>query len=68
MHTLQWLKSGTTIVIVTHRSNILQAVDRILLVVDGTAKAYGPRDEVPAALRNNFQQAPAIPQPQAATP
>ena len=70
LHTLQWLKSqGTTIVIVTHRSNILQAVDRILLVVDGTAKAYGPRDEVLAALQKQLSaQAPAIPQPQAATP
>ena len=70
LQTLQWLKSqGTTIVIVTHRSNILQAVDRILLVVDGTAKAYGPRDEVLAALQQQLAaQAPAIPQPQAATP
>jgi len=70
LQTLRWLKSqGTTIVIVTHRSNILQAVDRILLVVDGTAKAYGPRDEVLAALQKQLSaQVPAIPQPQAATP
>jgi ATP-binding cassette, subfamily C, type I secretion system permease/ATPase len=70
VRTLLWLKSqGTTIVIVTHRPNILQAVDRILLVVDGTAKAYGPRDEVLAALQKQASpQAPANPKPQVATP
>ena len=70
LRTLLWLKSqGTTIVIVTHRPNILQAVDRILLVVDGTAKAYGPRDEVLAALQKQASpQAPANPKPQVAAP
>lgn len=70
VHTLRWLKSqGTTIVIVTHRPNILQTVDRILLVVDGTAKAYGPRDEVLAALQKQLSpQAPANPKPQVAAP
>lgn len=70
VRTLLWLKSqGTTIVIVTHRPNILQAVDRILLVVDGTAKAYGPRDEVLAALQKQLSpQAPANPKPQVAAP
>lgn len=70
VHTLLWLKSqGTTSVIVTHRPNILQAVDRVLLVVDGTVKAYGPRDEVMAALQKQASpQAPANPKPQAAAP
>jgi ATP-binding cassette subfamily C exporter for protease/lipase len=70
VHTLLWLKSqGTTIVIVTHRPNILQAVDRILLVVDGTTKAYGPRDDVMAGLQKQaLPQSPALPMPQLATP
>jgi ATP-binding cassette, subfamily C, type I secretion system permease/ATPase len=70
VRTLLSLKSqGTTIVVVTHRPSILQAVDRILLVVDGTAKAYGPRDEVMAALQKQAaSQAPANLKPQIAAP
>jgi ATP-binding cassette subfamily C exporter for protease/lipase len=70
VRTLLSLKSqGTTIVVVTHRPSILQAVDRILLVVDGTAKAYGPRDEVLAALQKQAaSQAPANLKPQIAAP
>lgn len=68
VRTLLWLKSqGTTIVIVTHRPHILQAVDRILLVVDGSTKAYGPRDDVMAGLQKHaLAQAPANPKPQLA--
>jgi ATP-binding cassette subfamily C exporter for protease/lipase len=70
VQTLRWLKSqGTTIVIVTNRSNILQTVDRILVVFDGTGKAYGPRDEVLAALQKQAApELPANPAPQAGTP
>lgn len=59
LQTLLWLKSlATTIVIVTHRPNILQAVDRILLVVDGQTKAYGPRDLILATLEQAALPAP----------
>jgi ATP-binding cassette subfamily C exporter for protease/lipase len=70
VRTLLWLKSqGTTIVIVTHRPNILQAADRILLVVDGSAKTYGLRDDVLAALQKQASpQAPVNPKPQVAAP
>jgi ATP-binding cassette subfamily C protein len=37
---------GTTIVLVSHRPNTLTAVDKLLLLRDGAAEMFGPRDEV----------------------
>ncbi len=62
LSTLQWLKSqGRTIIVITHRTSIFPAVDRILFLRDGTAQAYGPRDEVLAALSGQQQQAQGVP-------
>ncbi|MCL2161948.1 MAG: type I secretion system permease/ATPase [Betaproteobacteria bacterium] len=62
-NTLQVLRSaGATVVVVTHRKNLLAMADMALLLVDGQARAFGPRNEVLAAL-----QGPA-PQRQAAAP
>ena len=48
---LKVLKSqGVTVVVITHRANILSVADRLLIMKDGTVQAYGPRDEVLAAL------------------
>jgi len=48
---VRYLKSkGSTVVVVTHRTSILAACDRMLLLVNGMMQAYGPRDEVLAAL------------------
>jgi ATP-binding cassette subfamily C exporter for protease/lipase len=52
---------GTTIVVMTHRTSVLSVTDKILVLRDGQAQGFGPRDEVLAALR----QANA---PQVATP
>ncbi|MBS0347727.1 MAG: type I secretion system permease/ATPase [Proteobacteria bacterium] len=57
---------GSTIIVVTHRTSVLVAVDNLLLLTDGQVKAYGPRDEVLAALQRGAQQAVAAPQPAAA--
>jgi ATP-binding cassette subfamily C protein EexD len=55
--TLALLKrQNKTVVIVTHRNNILSLVDKILMLVDGQVAAYGSRNEVMAALS---QQRPA---------
>ncbi|NNU44431.1 type I secretion system permease/ATPase [Ramlibacter sp. B156] len=37
---------GKTVVVVTHRSQVLQAVDKLLLLNDGQVVAFGPRDAV----------------------
>jgi ATP-binding cassette subfamily C exporter for protease/lipase len=43
--------SGTTFVIMTHRSGVLSVADKILLMREGTQQAFGPRDEVLAAMQ-----------------
>ena len=44
---LQRLKAaGTTIVIITHKINILSLVDKIMIMGDGMVQAMGSRDEV----------------------
>ena len=57
---------GSTIIVITHRTSVLVAVDNLLLLTDGQVKAYGPRDEVLAALQRGTQQAVPAPQPAAA--
>ncbi|MFC2950939.1 type I secretion system permease/ATPase [Marinicaulis aureus] len=37
---------GATIVIVAHRTTAIGSVDKLLLLVDGEVRAFGPRDEV----------------------
>ena len=39
-------KEGRTVFVVTHRTNIVGAVDKILFLKDGAQAAFGPRDEV----------------------
>lgn len=47
MRAVQELKQGgTTIMIVTHKVNILTAVDTVLVMNAGTVQAYGPRDQI----------------------
>lgn len=56
VHTLLALKAqGTTILVITHRTSVLAAADLMLLLIDGQVKAYGPRDEVLAALQSKSQ-------------
>jgi ATP-binding cassette subfamily C exporter for protease/lipase len=46
---------GTTFVVMTHRSSILSVADKILLMREGVQQAFGPRDEVLAALQQKAQ-------------
>ena len=58
-NTLQVLRTaGATVIVVTHRKNLLAMADMALLLVNGEVKAFGPRNEVLAAL-----QAPPPPPP-----
>ena len=44
-------QQGTTFVIMTHRTSVLGVVDKMLLMREGTQQAFGPRDEVLAAMQ-----------------
>jgi ATP-binding cassette subfamily C exporter for protease/lipase len=60
VRTLLALKTlGTTIIVITHRTSVLAAVDLMLILQDGQIKAYGPRDDVLAALQKGAQAAAA---------
>ena len=62
---------GTTFVVMTHRTSVLAVADKMLVLRDGQTQAFGPRDEVLAALNQAAQQAQAqaqAPAPQAARP
>ncbi|WP_189345650.1 type I secretion system permease/ATPase [Undibacterium macrobrachii] len=48
---------GKTIVLITHRQSILAATSKLLLIRDGMAAAFGPRDQVLQALAQAQQQA-----------
>ena len=56
---------GTTFVVMTHRTSVLAVADKMLVLRDGLQQAFGPRDEVLAALQQAQQQAqqPAAPAP-----
>ena len=43
-------KAGCTVILITHRTSIISSVDKILILRDGQAAAFGPRDEVIASL------------------
>lgn len=52
MTTLMSLKARKcTTIVITHRTSVLPAADKILLLRDGQVAAFGPRDDVLAALR-----------------
>jgi ATP-binding cassette subfamily C protein EexD len=47
LQTLLKLKElGSTVIVITHRNNVLSVVDNILLMVDGSVAAYGPTQDV----------------------
>jgi len=68
---LQTLKArGTAIVVITHRTSVLALADTMLVLRDGTQQAFGPRNEVMAALQQAAQTAAqtAVTQGAPATP
>lgn len=42
--------SGCTIIVITHRTMVLQSVDKILILKEGLAVGFGPKDQVLAKL------------------
>lgn len=60
LNAIKLLRSqGTTVIVMTHRLNILGAIEYMLVLVDGQIQRFGPCQEVLAAL----QSPPAVPQP-----
>jgi len=43
---------GKTIILITHRTNIIGATNKLLLMRDGSAQMFGPTNEVLAALQD----------------
>ncbi|MBV9995255.1 MAG: type I secretion system permease/ATPase [Caulobacteraceae bacterium] len=73
VRTLADLKAaGTTILVVAHRTGVLAAVDKLMVLQEGRLELYGPRDEViqrisaPAHVRPAAAPAPAHVAPAAA--
>jgi ATP-binding cassette subfamily C exporter for protease/lipase len=42
---------GATVVVMTHRTSVLEVADKMLVMVDGAQQAFGPRDQVLQALQ-----------------
>jgi ATP-binding cassette subfamily C exporter for protease/lipase len=58
VQTLLQLKArGATLVVITHRTNVLGAVDRMLILQEGQMQAFGPRDEVLNAMAGKAKPA-----------
>lgn len=64
LKTLMALKArNCTTIVITHRTNVLPAADKILVLRDGQIAALGPRDEILSALRQAAGSRPAAPAP-----
>ncbi len=67
IETLAALKGKTTVVLVTHRLNLLGLADKVLLLRNGAVGSFGPRDEVMARLSRPPSDGPLRVVPGAAT-
>lgn len=61
-------QNQSTVIIVTHRNNVLAKVDKLLVLQEGIIVAYGPRDLVVSQMKQQLQtqQAPRPTKPQLA--
>ena len=60
---LELKQRGTTVILITHRTSIIAAVDKLLLLVDGAVQLFGPRDQVLLAIQQRTKAAIAQPNP-----
>ena len=63
---LQLKQKQTTVLIITHRNNILARVNKLLILKEGTLGVYGPKDQVIAYLQQQQQAATPAAQPEPA--
>ena len=60
IRTIQHIKSlGSTLIVMTHRSQVLSVIDSLMVLVDGSVKLFGPRDEVMKAINQSNQTTPS---------
>jgi ATP-binding cassette subfamily C exporter for protease/lipase len=52
-------RRGKTIVLITHRTSIIGATNKLLLIRDGVGQAFGPTEQVLAAIQEANQKAVA---------
>lgn len=52
----QLKREGKTVIVITHRTSVLSAVDLLLVMREGMVQLFGPRNEVLAALASANQQ------------
>ncbi len=60
----QMRQEKTTVVVISHRMNILTGVDKIMLLTEGQVAQFGPRDQIISQLTRPVPQ----PQPQSPAP
>lgn len=57
---IQRLKArGATVIAITHRGNLVNAADRLVLLIEGAVAMFGPRADVLAAMQKANEQARA---------
>lgn len=62
LRTLEYMKTkSTTVIVITHRPQVLSAIDNMMVLVDGQITALGPRDDVLKALSQQNQPAAKTP-------
>jgi ABC-type protease/lipase transport system fused ATPase/permease subunit len=62
---VQHLKqNGSTVIFVTHKTNMLTLADKVLLMEQGMVRLYGEREEVLAKIFGGPKVVPSQPQPQ----
>lgn len=59
---IEMKRKGSTVILITHRTSVLRAVDKLMLLREGQVNAFGPRDEVLKAIAASAQQAQQVAQ------
>lgn len=61
LETLRQLKElRRTLIVVTHRNNVIEIADKVLMLVEGRIALYAPREEARAELRRRQQQSATV--------